>query len=191
MLHSTKITQANDVEGDSWSYEDEILNDMVEEQIRIIHPNEEHSIAWCLWHLARIEDTAMNLLVAGTSQVFIKGNWQEKLNIPFIDTGNEMDKGKLITLNETIDINALRKYRIEVGNRTREIVITLKNENLREKVMPSRIKRVIDEGALVKSAYGIADYWSKRNIAGLLLMPATRHNLVHLNEAYRIKKRFL
>ena len=32
-------------------------------------------------------------------------------------------------------------------------------------------------------------YWSKRDIAGLLLMPATRHNIVHLNEALRIKKK--
>ena len=33
------------------------------------------------------------------------------------------------------------------------------------------------------------DYWSKRNTAGLLLMPATRHNLIHLNEALQIKRR--
>lgn len=29
----------------------------------------------------------------------------------------------------------------------------------------------------------VTDYWSRRTIAGLLLMPATRHNFVHLNEA--------
>ena len=33
----------------------------------------------------------------------------------------------------------------------------------------------------------LVEYWSTRTIAGLLLMPATRHPLVHLNEAMRIK----
>jgi hypothetical protein len=40
---------------------------------------------------------------------------------------------------------------------------------------------------VVEAARGIADYWSKRNVAGLLLMPATRHNLIHLNEAFLLK----
>jgi hypothetical protein len=47
----------------------------------------------------------------------------------------------------------------------------------------------MESGALVESAHGIAEYWSKRDIAGLLLMPATRHNLVHLNEALNLKRR--
>ncbi len=35
----------------------------------------------------------------------------------------------------------------------------------------------------------LIDYWGNRTFAGLLLMPPTRHNMVHLNEAYRIKNR--
>jgi hypothetical protein len=62
-------------------------------------------------------------------------------------------------------------------------------QGLKEKVDPERIQHVKDEGALIPAAYGIADYWSKRDSAGLLLMPATRHNLVHLNEAYRLKSK--
>ena len=45
------------------------------------------------------------------------------------------------------------------------------------------------EGAVVEEARDLIDYWGKRTIAGLLLMPATRHNLVHLNEALRLKRR--
>jgi hypothetical protein len=47
----------------------------------------------------------------------------------------------------------------------------------------------MDEGAVVEAAQGLIDYWGRRNIAGLLLMPATRHNFIHLNEALRIKHR--
>ena len=51
----------------------------------------------------------------------------------------------------------------------------------------ARLQQVMAEGAIVEAASGIADYWGKRTIAGLLLMPPTRHNFVHLNEALRIK----
>jgi len=47
----------------------------------------------------------------------------------------------------------------------------------------------MDEGAVVEAARPIADYWAKRNVASLLLMPATRHNLVHLNEALELKRK--
>jgi hypothetical protein len=48
---------------------------------------------------------------------------------------------------------------------------------------------VQDERAVLEAASDITDYWGKRTIAGLLLMPATRHNLVHLNEALRLKQK--
>ena len=76
-----------------------------------------------------------------------------------------------------------------VGRRTREIVAGLGPERLNQKVDPTRLDRVMAEGALIPAATGIRDYWSKRDIAGLLLMPATRHSLVHLNEALSLKRR--
>jgi hypothetical protein len=36
---------------------------------------------------------------------------------------------------------------------------------------------------------GIVDYWGSRTIAGLLLMPPTRHNFTHLNEARMLKQK--
>jgi hypothetical protein len=190
-LHGGKMIESNNDLIKFWSYEDLILNDMTYENMRIIPKNDEHSIAWCLWHLARIEDTAMNILVAGTQQILDQFGWIERLNIPFRDTGNKMDERDITCLCERIDILALRDYRAAVGRKTQEIVKSLSPQQLKEKVNPERIQQVMVQGALVDAAQGIADYWSKRNIAGLLLMPATRHNLVHLNEAYRIKKKII
>ena len=102
-----------------------------------------------------------------------------------------MDERDIAYLCERIDILALRDYRAAVGQKTQEIVKSLPPQQLKEKVNPERIHQVMVQGALVDAAQGIADYWSKRNIAGLLLMPATRHNLVHLNEAYRIKNKII
>ncbi len=45
----------------------------------------------------------------------------------------------------------------------------------------------MQEGAVTPEAREIADYWSRKTIAGLLLMPPTRHCILHLNEGMRIR----
>jgi len=189
MLHSAKVVQAELGAGPVWSFEDDILDDLAEERMRLIPRSREHSIAWCIWHAARIEDVAMNILIAGEPQILEDDDWLKRLAITVQHTGNAMDKAEVAELSDEIDIEALRAYRVGVGRHTREIVRELGPERLKQKVDPSRIQRVIDEGALAEAARGIAEYWSRRDIAGLLLMPATRHNLVHLNEALDLKRR--
>jgi uncharacterized damage-inducible protein DinB len=184
MLHSADMTRS-----EPWSFADEVLNDMTEEQIRRIPQNCEHSVAWCIWHIARIEDVAMNLLVTGSPQILYRENWFERMKTTFHHTGNAMDEESVAKLSATIDIEALRAYRMAVGRRTREMVQQLDAEALKQKVDPIRPQQVMDEGAVLEAARGIVDYWGRRNIAGLLLMPATRHSLVHLNEALRLKGR--
>jgi hypothetical protein len=183
-LHSVKVSDLA-----VWSYEDALLDDLGEAHFRRIPRNCEHSIAWCIWHLARIEDAAMNILIADSPQVFHAGKWQERLNVPFVDCGHEMDNAAMSQLSKQINLEALRAYRLAVGQRTREIVASLTADKLKQQVDPDRIQRVMDEGAITESAKGIADYWSKRDFAGLLLMPASRHILVHLNEALKLKNR--
>jgi hypothetical protein len=192
MLHSLdvtqiELTQSDLPESESWSFEDTVFNDMSPEQIRRIPGNEEHSVAWLVWHMARCEDITMNLLVAGNPQVLHQGNWLEKMKITARDTGNAMDSAAIQDFSNTVDIEALRAYRVAVGRQTRTIVRQLQPERLKQKVDPSRMLCVWEEGAIVEEARGIADYWSKRTVSGLLLMPASRHLLTHLNEAIEIK----
>jgi hypothetical protein len=184
MLHAADLAQA-----ENWSYEEEIFADATEEQLRRIPDNEDHSILWAIWHIARIEDVTMNLLVAENPQILRQGNWQERMKIDFRDTGNAMSPENVLKLSAAIFIPALRAYRSTVGLRTREIVSKLEPQDLRKKVTPSRLQRVINDGAVVEAASGLLDYWGRRTIAGLLLMPPTRHNFVHLNEAFRIKQK--
>jgi len=91
-----------------WSFEDEILADMNVEEIRQIPAGGEHSIAWILFHLARIEDITMNLLVARTPQLFRRDGWAEPLNVSILHSANRMDDQSLHELSRTIDIHSLR-----------------------------------------------------------------------------------
>ncbi len=184
MLHSARMSDAG-----LWSYEDEILDDMDKALVRRIPQNEEHSLLWCLWHIARIEDVTMSLLVANTNEVLEEGQWLTKLNTPFIHTANALAEDEVEALSQQVDIAALREYRIAVGRRTREIVKTLEPGSLKKKVEQAQIERVTAKSVVHPDAQGIIDYWSKRTIAGLLLMPASRHILVHLNEAAALKRK--
>jgi hypothetical protein len=172
-----------------WSFEDEIWQGLSENHIRQIPRGNEHSIAWIFWHLARIEDVTMNLLLAGRPQLFIQDGWFDRLGIRFRDTGNAMTGADLVILSLNIDIDALRSYRIAVGRRTRENVMQLSALKIKQKVDPTRLGRVLVEEAVVDDARSVLDYWGGLTHAGLLLMPPTRHNFIHLNEALRIKKK--
>ncbi len=158
---------------------------------RCIPPGGEHSIAWLFWHIARIEDVTMNVLVAGRPQLLLQNGWLERLEVAARHTGNAMSLQAVADLSATLDLDALRLYRLEVGRQTRQIVMQLSPEALQHKVDPARLQQLVDEGAVVQAARGLIDYWGSLKVAGLLLMPPTRHNFVHLNEALRIKKKCL
>jgi len=184
MVHSAVMSGSG-----LWSFEDEIWQGLTEEQIRQIPTGGEHSIAWIFWHLSRIEDVTMNLLLAGRPQVLDEDKWFDRLGIPFRDTGNAMSGANIAILSDKLNIDALRSYRIAIGRRTRENVMQLPASQLAEKVDPERLNQILKEGAVVEEAHEVLEYWGGLTYAGLLLMPPTRHNLIHLNEGLRIKKK--
>ncbi|MCB9458007.1 MAG: DinB family protein [Anaerolineaceae bacterium] len=171
-----------------WSYADEIWDGLSESDARLIPNKFEHSLIWIFWHLARIEDITMNVLVAGTPEVYADDNWRVDLNVPFAHTGNEISDSDMQALNDSADVDALRAYRVAVGRRTQEIITGLTAEDMPKHADPARVQRVRDSDSVLPEASGVIDYWSRRTIAGLLLMPPTRHNFIHLNEAAQIKE---
>lgn len=171
------------------TFVDILWQDLSEQTVRRIPSNGEHSIAWIYWHLARIEDTAFNLLVAGSPMLLDQDGWGEQLGVPQRHTGNLMPQADIETLSQEIDLQALRGYRIAVGLRTREIIQSLTPERLSEKVSQADIQQVRQQGAVLPEAEDLLVYWGSRTIRGLLLMPATRHNMVHLNEAMTLKEK--
>jgi len=173
------------------SLEDAVCENAPEEVLRRIPPRGEHSIAWVLWHLARIEDVTMNVLAAEDEQVFRREDWPGRLGVDVVETGNALTPQEIAALSEAVDIPALRAYRLAVGRSTRRVVSALTVSGLSRRVEPGRLERLLDEGAVVEASRGLLDYWGRRDIAGLLLMPPTRHCLVHLNEALEIKRRLL
>lgn len=182
MIHAAEMSGCG-----LWSFEDEVCADLSEAAWRIIPPKGEHSIAWMVWHVTRIEDITMNLLVNGSPQVMAQGGWLARLQVSARDTGSAMDAAEIAALSKEMDIAALREYRLAVGRRTREIISGLPREAFGQPIAPERLQRVLDEGGVLESARWLVEYWGGHKIGGLLLMPPTRHPFVHWNEALRVK----
>jgi hypothetical protein len=177
----------------AWSFADEVVGSLTEDSLteaqwRRIPRCGEHSVAWVIWHIARIEDVTLNMLAAGQPQLADEG-WFERLGTPLRHTGNAMDVPAVQQLSDEIDLEALCAYRQAVGGRTRQIVQGLKPADLKRHVEEARLQRVLECGAVLEEARSVCEYWGRRDIAGLLLMPPTRHCFLHLNEAQRILKK--
>ncbi|MEW5829253.1 MAG: DinB family protein [Chloroflexota bacterium] len=172
------------------AFADEVWQDADEATLRCVPPKFEHSIVWLFWHIARIEDMTMNGLLAGKPQIFHRDDWLAKLNITERHSGNVvMDRAAVIAFSSAIDIHVLKSYRLMVGRATREAVMLLKPEEVRQKVKPARLQQLLDDGSVSPEAMGLIEYWGGLTLAGLLLMPPTRHCLVHLNEALKVKQK--
>jgi len=185
MVHDAEMLNAG-----LHSFADDVWQGADEATIRCVPPKFEHSIVWLIWHIARIEDMTMNALMAGRPQIFFQDDWLKKLKITETHSGNVvMDDADVTALSNVIDIETLRTYRLAVGCATREAVLALEPDEVQQKVSPVRLQGLLNDGSVPPEAIGLIEYWGKLTIAGLLLMPPTRHCLVHLNEALKVKKK--
>ncbi len=183
MVHSSKVSNIKNT-----TFEDELWHNLDEKTFREFVKTDHGTIARNMWHTTRIEDLTMNILVAGDMQILKTDNWIKKLNCIVEDPGNAMTDDEVIEFSKHINMNALRNYRMAVDVRTRKIISSLSLPDLKRKMEKLRLQKILDEGGVldVEGANWLIDFWGKKTVAGILLMPATRHNLVHINQAKRI-----
>lgn len=186
MVHSARLGR-----DDRWSFQDEVLDGLDETQMRCLLKGLPHSVVWALWHITRIEDATMNLLLADTRQVLHTGNWLDKLETPYQGVGNELSRDEIVHVSETVNIPALLAYRQMVGKRTVAIFKELDPVILRARPTPERLNRLCVEGAVSDQAIWLVRYWGRHPAANLLLMPATRHPFSHLNEIQRMRTKLM
>ena len=58
------------------------------------------------------------------------------------------------------------------------------------KVSGDDLDRILNEGGVTRQeeSFWLLDFWGKKDVAGLLLMPPTRHVMLHLNDCFRWKE---
>jgi hypothetical protein len=175
------------------TFEDYLWEDLDETALRTSTNEKGRTILYGLWHSARIEDITMNILVAGDEQIINTENWIKRIHSPISTTGNELNPIEILEFSKNININELRNYRIAVGRKSQHIIRNLTFSDLKRKFSKESLSRIMEEKAVssLPSANWLIDFWSKKNISGILLMPVTRHHIVHINEGFKAKDKYL
>ncbi|MBP1754299.1 MAG: hypothetical protein H6Q59_697 [Firmicutes bacterium] len=185
LLHSKEVYG-----GSSVTFMEEVWEGLGDKAFRTMPTIKDDTIAWNIWHITRIEDLTSNYLIAGTEQV-LDQDWHKSLNTKVTDTGNAMTDEEIISFSNEIDKEGLYEYRNAVGRRTREIIEGLRPEVMKRKVAKEGIDRIAFVGGVTThpDSIWLLDFWGRKNIAGIIQMPITRHQIVHLNDSMRLKKR--
>ena len=165
---------------------DLLFNDLLPFEYAIMSASKDETIAWTIWHIARIEDLTLNILVANSEQIF-NLEWKERLNAVCSDTGNALTDDEIMLLSKNINTAELLAYRSAVGKRTREIVDSLTINDIRRKVSQCGLDKIKSDGGVTKDSEWLLDYWGQKDVAGILLMPPTRHVMLHLNDCCKLK----
>ncbi len=145
-----------------------------------------YSAAWHIWHSARIEDITCSHFICRTEELIDEQEFFKRLNIHFRHTGNSLGFAEMQEFNDRIDLRELRNYRKEAGKRTQKTLELLTAEKLQEKISPDSLSEIRKNGSIADTEAWLPDYWGKKDISGIILMPLTRHLLVHLNSAMRL-----
>ncbi len=185
LVHSKKVYA-----GSTDTFMDEIWEGLTDKAFRTMPTVKDDTVAWNIWHITRIEDLTANYLIAGQEQILDQG-WHERLHTKVTDTGNSMLDEEILDFSNEVDKDALYEYRNAVGRRTKEIIKALKPEDMKRKVSKDGIEAIVRVGGVLKhpDAVWLLDFWGKKTVAGIIQMPITRHQIVHLNDSIRLKKR--
>ena len=72
----------------------------MDEQLHFVPPEGSHSIAWVLWHAARIEDSIIQRIAQDKDPIWREGGWVERTGLPpkGIGTGQSTDEAQQVHL---------------------------------------------------------------------------------------------
>lgn len=162
------------------AYDDYFMIPCNHKEHTIMPTAKDATIAWNLWHISRIEDMVVSRLICRKEELFEQ--WFLKLNTLYKDTGNVMTDEEILELSRQIDYMQLIKYREAVGKQTLATLSNLEFSDLSRKVRKEDIDILIEKGSvsLHPDAIWLLDFWGKKDVLGLLMMPVLRHPFVHL-----------
>ena len=106
-----------------------------DEQLHFVPEDGSHSIAWCLWHTARVEDLIMNAVIGGGAPIW-DDTWAERTGLPGegFGTGMSDDDAQAIHID---DMDAFLEYRDAVWASSASFLYGASDEDL-EREVPAR-----------------------------------------------------
>ena len=160
------------------------LKNKIDNLFKELNDYKNKNIIWNLWHIMRIEDLIVNILICEKESI-LNEKLKNELNISITDTGNSLTKEEIKKFAKNINIKKLKYYSDKISENTINLIKRLKAEDIKRKINKINLEKIINGCGVTKDNLWLIDYWGKKDIAGLLLMPLSRHIIVHLNQCYK------
>ena len=160
------------------------LKNKIDNLFKELNDYKNENIIWNLWHIMRIEDLIVNILICEKESI-LNEKLKNELNISITDTVNSLTKEEIKKFAKNINIKKLKYYSDKISKNTINLIKRLKAEDVKRKINKINLEKIINGCGVTKDNLWLIDYWGKKDIAGLLLMPLSRHIIVHLNQCYK------
>lgn len=149
------------------------------------------TIAYSIWHIIRIEDIVAHSVIRDNEQIFFSYDYCRRINSPITTTGNELVKQQIVDFSHKLNIDELYNYTLQVKESTDEFLNKLSFPDLRGLPTGNREKIENTSVSMDENANWLIDYWFNKDIKGLILMPFSRHWIMHTEAALRIKNKLI
>lgn len=148
-----------------------------------------NSIVWLVWHLARTEDVAVNVMVNDAPQVLETGGWGERMRITDRRIGTGFEESEVEALSKAADVEAVDGYWQAVRGATDAWLPTVPAGAF--DAVPDVRGRLsaIAPIAPPKALEGLIAFWGGRPAAFLIRFPLINHGFLHLGEMFAIRGR--
>lgn len=149
------------------------------------------TIAYSIWHMARIEDITAHTLIVNDKQVLFKGSHSEEIGSPIITTGNELVGDEIVTFSKGLNIAGLLRYAGDVRASTDELLRDLSFDDTKRGFDDEDRRRIIASRCVSEdeNAVWLIDYWCGKDVSGIIRMPFTRHLIMHIEAMMRIARK--
>ncbi len=149
------------------------------------------TVAYSIWHVMRIEDIVVNSLILDRTEVLFSGGFDKSIKSAIITTGNELVKNEIAAFSRQLDLTELYRYAQSVKETTDTWLMSIRYEDLKRTFTDEDKSRLssLNVVSTDKNAEWLIDYWCGKDIKGLLKMPLSRHWIMHIEAADRIKSK--
>lgn len=149
------------------------------------------TIAYSIWHMARIEDITAHTLIVNDKQVLFKGSHSEEIGSPIITTGNELVGDEIVTFSKGLNIAGLLRYAGDVRASTDKLLRDLSFDDTKRGFDDEDRRRIIASRCVSEdeNAVWLIDYWCGKDVSGIIRMPFTRHLIMHIEAMMRIARK--
>ena len=164
---------------------------LTEDELRLRPAPGVNSIVWLLWHMARVEDASVNLVVADGPQV-LDDDWLRRLDVPWRHIGTGMTDDEVSELTRRADVGGRarvprRGRPAHAGGRPHPGAGGVGRAG-RSGPTPRAPPRPARSGR-ARAGWTGADFtpWQDESRAARLSGAALRHNALHIGEAVTVR----